>query len=50
MAADGITLTIVRIFDAPREVLFGAWTDPDRFAQGWGPAGLHTPERGQRAA
>jgi uncharacterized protein YndB with AHSA1/START domain len=40
---DGTTLTIVRIFDAPRELLFRAWTDPDQLARWWGPEGLHTP-------
>lgn len=33
-------LTITRLFDAPRELVFRAWTDPERFA-GWiGPEGL----------
>jgi uncharacterized protein YndB with AHSA1/START domain len=26
------TLTIVRVFDAPRELVWKAWTDPERFA------------------
>ncbi|WP_427016574.1 SRPBCC family protein [Pseudarthrobacter sp. P1] len=43
MVVDGTTLTIVRFFDAPREVLFEAWTDPDQLAQWWGPEHLHTP-------
>lgn len=41
--AGGNTLTITRIFDAPRELLFQAWTDPDQLAQWWGPEQLHTP-------
>jgi uncharacterized protein YndB with AHSA1/START domain len=32
--ADGIE--IVRVFDAPRELVFRAWTEPDRFAQWFG--------------
>ncbi|WP_051388586.1 SRPBCC family protein [Arthrobacter sp. 35W] len=43
MAVDGTTLRIVRIFDAPRELLYAAWTDPDQLAQWWGPEHLHTP-------
>jgi uncharacterized protein YndB with AHSA1/START domain len=30
-------LTLVRIFDAPREVVFKAWTDPEQLAKWWGP-------------
>jgi uncharacterized protein YndB with AHSA1/START domain len=40
---DGATLTMVRVFDAPCERVFDAWTDPDAVTQWWGPAGLHTP-------
>jgi uncharacterized protein YndB with AHSA1/START domain len=36
-------LDIVRVFDAPRELVWAAWTDPDQIAQWWGPAGMHTP-------
>jgi uncharacterized protein YndB with AHSA1/START domain len=32
--AQGITIT--RVFDAPRELVFRAWTDPARFAQWFG--------------
>ncbi|MFI5586933.1 SRPBCC domain-containing protein [Amycolatopsis sp. NPDC051758] len=32
-------LTITRVFDAPRELVFGAWTDPDRLASWLGPHG-----------
>ncbi|NLP84940.1 SRPBCC domain-containing protein [Microbacterium sp. CFH 90308] len=40
---DGATLTMVRVFDAPREQVFDAWTNPDTVTRWWGPAGLHTP-------
>lgn len=43
MDATANTLTIVRIFNAPRELLFAAWTDPDQLARWWGPAGLRSP-------
>jgi uncharacterized protein YndB with AHSA1/START domain len=29
-------ITITRIFDAPRELVFKAWTEPERFAQWFG--------------
>lgn len=29
-----------RIFDHPREVVFGAFTDPEKLAQWWGPKGF----------
>jgi uncharacterized protein YndB with AHSA1/START domain len=34
---------ITRIFDAPRELVFAAWTDPDQVAQWFGPEGFETP-------
>jgi uncharacterized protein YndB with AHSA1/START domain len=34
---------ITRIFDAPREAVFRAWTDPDQVAQWFGPEGFDTP-------
>lgn len=37
-------LTITRIFDAPRELVFRAWTDPQLLAQWWGPRGVTNPE------
>ena len=30
-------LVITRIFDAPRELVWKAWTDPDKMAKWWGP-------------
>lgn len=35
--------TITRIFDAPREAVFKAWTDAKLVAQWWGPEGVFTP-------
>jgi uncharacterized protein YndB with AHSA1/START domain len=36
-------ITITRVFDAPRELVFKAWTDPTQMAQGWGPQGFTNP-------
>ena len=36
-------VTITRVFDAPRALVFKAWTDPQRLAQWWGPHGYTTP-------
>jgi uncharacterized protein YndB with AHSA1/START domain len=32
--------SITRVFDAPRELVFKAWTEPERLAQWWGPQGF----------
>jgi uncharacterized protein YndB with AHSA1/START domain len=32
-------ILITRVFDAPRELVFAAWTDPALVAQWWGPRG-----------
>lgn len=32
-------LTVTRVFDAPRLRVFQAWTEPERLARWWGPAG-----------
>jgi uncharacterized protein YndB with AHSA1/START domain len=39
----GKVLEITRTFDAPRELVFAAWTERDRFVQWWGPTGFTTP-------
>jgi uncharacterized protein YndB with AHSA1/START domain len=38
--ARGIVTT--RMFDAPRDLVFEAWTDPKHLAQWWGPTGFTT--------
>jgi uncharacterized protein YndB with AHSA1/START domain len=35
-------LVITRILDAPRRLVFDAWTDPAQVAQWWGPQGFVT--------
>jgi uncharacterized protein YndB with AHSA1/START domain len=35
--------TITRVFDAPREAIWHAWTDPDEAAAWWHPRGVVTP-------
>jgi uncharacterized protein YndB with AHSA1/START domain len=34
---------ITRIFDAPRKLVFAAWTDPEQVAQWFGPEHFDTP-------
>jgi uncharacterized protein YndB with AHSA1/START domain len=41
-AADQLVL-ITRIFDAPRERVFRAWTEPDEVAAWYGPEHMQTP-------
>jgi len=36
-------LTITRVFDAPRELVWKAWTDPERVKQWWGPEHFTAP-------
>jgi uncharacterized protein YndB with AHSA1/START domain len=36
-------LVITRIFDAPRELVWKAWTDPKHVDQWWGPHGFTNP-------
>ncbi len=33
-------IVTTRVFDAPRELVFKAWTDPEHMAQWWGPKGF----------
>ena len=37
------TVVITRVFDAPRELVWKAWTDPRHVAQWWGPQGFTNP-------
>ena len=43
VAATEQAVLITRIFDAPREEVFRAWTDPDEVALWYGPAVFDTP-------
>ena len=36
-------MTITRVFDAPRELVWKAWTDPKYVMQWWGPKGFTAP-------
>jgi uncharacterized protein YndB with AHSA1/START domain len=36
-------VVIMRVLDAPRSVVFKAWTDPKHVAQWWGPDGFTNP-------
>ena len=38
-----LELVIERIFDAPRELVWKAWTEPEHLAQWWGPRGFTLP-------
>jgi uncharacterized protein YndB with AHSA1/START domain len=42
------TVSIERIFDAPRERVFEAWTQPDQIAAWYGPAHVEIPPDGVR--
>jgi uncharacterized protein YndB with AHSA1/START domain len=35
--------TITRVFDAPRELVWRAWTDPEHMSRWFGPHGFTTP-------
>ena len=35
-----LELVLTRVFDAPRELVFKAWTEPERLKQWWGPKGF----------
>jgi len=37
------TVVITRVLDAPRELVWKAWTDPEHLAQWWGPRGFTNP-------
>jgi uncharacterized protein YndB with AHSA1/START domain len=39
---DARSMVATRVFDAPRELVFEAWSDPRHLAQWWGPDGFTT--------
>jgi uncharacterized protein YndB with AHSA1/START domain len=39
----GAELTLTRIIDAPRDVVFEVWTRPEHLTEWWGPAGFSLP-------
>jgi uncharacterized protein YndB with AHSA1/START domain len=41
--AVGEDLVVRRVFDAPRELVFKAWTQPEHLVRWWGPNGYTTP-------
>jgi uncharacterized protein YndB with AHSA1/START domain len=41
--ARDVEISLERIFDAPRELVFKAWTDPSHLARWWGPQGFTNP-------
>ena len=42
---DARTIVTTRVFDAPRELAFEAWTNPKHLVQWWGPNGFTTTIR-----
>ena len=40
--ANNTEIVIERVFDAPRELVWKAWTDPEHVAKWWGPDGMTT--------
>ena len=38
----GREIVITRVLDAPRELVFASWTDPEQVVQWWGPHGFTT--------
>ena len=43
LETQGKDFVITRMFDAPRAVVFRAWTDAGQLAQWWGPKGFTNP-------
>lgn len=41
--AEERTLVVTRVLDAPRSLVFKAWTEPERLVHWWGPQGFTTP-------
>ena len=38
-----VELHFERMYAAPQQLVWDAWTDPDQMAQWWGPRGISTP-------
>ena len=43
MGSEVERMVVTRVFDAPRELVWKAWTDPTYAMQWWGPKGFTTP-------
>jgi uncharacterized protein YndB with AHSA1/START domain len=43
MAGEETTLRLRRTFQAPRQKVFRAWTEPEELKKWWGPDGFSTP-------
>jgi uncharacterized protein YndB with AHSA1/START domain len=41
--SDRQAITITRVYDAPREAVWRAWTEPEELAAWWGKRGWNTP-------
>jgi uncharacterized protein YndB with AHSA1/START domain len=41
--SSGREVVITRVFDAPRELVWKAWTEPERVMRWWGPNGYSCP-------
>src|SRR4051794_25044239 len=39
-AQAGREFVVTRVFDAPRDLVFKAWTEPERLKHWWGPKGF----------
>lgn len=39
----GAEVRVVHVFDAPPDLVFAAWTDPDQVARWWAPPGFQIP-------
>lgn len=44
-ALEARSIVTTRVFDAPRALVFKAWTDPKHLAEWWGPTGFTTTTR-----
>lgn len=43
VGAEAQELVIERVFDAPRELVWRAWTEPEHFVRWYGPKGMSVP-------